>query len=114
MVQLHLITSLQQQTKEKVHKQWNKYFQNTYDQRRQSQNRPGDGIVIEEENNLASTTNYDAYVVEWESSNQVDISHVSVSPQKCIVLVPTSGSTTGAGIETALNCVLGGLNLPTI
>jgi len=100
---------------EGTYSQWSKYFDNTYGQRKYSQHRVGgDGVVIQLANNLSSTAIYTSYVIQWESAQQVDIAHVSVSPQKCIILVPNASTTTTAALDAALNGIANDLNLPIL
>jgi len=46
---------------------------------------------------------YDAYVIEHQSTSQLGVAQVSVSPKREIILVPTGDTVTKAALEAVLN-----------
>ena len=81
-----------------TYRQWKIYFDNTNGQRSYSQNRDLYPVLVYP-TSLVENETYGALVIEHYSSNQVQFTGTSISPNKTIVLVPNSGSGKAAVLD---------------
>lgn len=63
---------------------------------------------------IVNTTNYVSYVIESVESNMIDTSSISESPQKTIILIPSTETTCIASIDGALASWLASANMPPV
>lgn len=63
---------------------------------------------------IVDTTNYVSYIIENVESNQIDTSNISESPQKTVILIPSTETTCIASIDAALASWLASANMPAV
>ncbi len=74
-----------------TYRQWKIYYDNTNGQRSYSQNRDLYPVIVYP-TSLVEDETYAALIIEHYNSNQVQFTGTSISPNKTIVLVPSTGT----------------------